>query len=314
MATILSPGDIAIVQYSSSPTDTFTVVFLRDVEVGTTVNFTDDGWLAAGGFRPGEGTATYVAPTDIAAGTVVSVPVGTMAFNASGDQIIAYQGTHASPTLLYAIDFADGNSTFDGDATSSLTSAIPTGLTLGVTAVAIPFDNAIYAGPNSGSPDEVLAAISNSANWISSVTSPTLFTFNFRPELDLDRNNSTSFGPDYRAEVTSGGPAVSISDTDVDIDDIDDFFISQAEIDIRGTDPGDLLAVNGTLPFGIFATSFNSFDGTLTLFGSASHAAYQAAIQQVVFSTTRPAGTVKTIDVNVFDGQEWSNEARRSSR
>jgi hypothetical protein len=81
MATILSPGDIAIVQYSSSPTDTFTVVFLRDVEVGTTVNFTDDGWLAAGGFRP----ATYVAPTDIAAGTVVSVPVGTMAFNASGD-------------------------------------------------------------------------------------------------------------------------------------------------------------------------------------------------------------------------------------
>ena len=155
----------------------------------------------------------------------------------------------------------------------------------------------------------MFAAINDAVNWINSDATPTAFTFNFRPDLDLDRNNSTSFGDDYRADVTSGGPAVSIADTDVEIDDVDDFFISQAVIDIRGTDPGDLLAVNGTLPFGIFATSFNSFDGTLTLFGSASHAAYEAAIQQVVFSTTRPAGTVKTIDVHVFDGREWSNEA-----
>jgi VCBS repeat-containing protein len=227
----------------------------------------------------------------------------------SGDQIIAYQGTHASPTVLYAIDFADGDSTFDADATSSFTSAIPTGLTLGVTAVAIPLGNGSYAGPNSGSPTEVLAAIGNSANWISSVSSPTLFTFDFRPELDLDGNNSTAFGDDYATEVTSGGPAVRIADTDADIDDIDDFFISQAVIDIRGTDPGDLLAVNGSLPFGIFATPFNPSNGTLTLFGLASHAAYQTAIEQIVFSTTRPVGTVKTIDVNVFDGREWSNEA-----
>jgi hypothetical protein len=186
---------------------------------------------------------------------------------------------------------------------------LPPGFTLNVNAAAVGFDNAIYAGPNSGSPTEVFAAINDPANWISSVASPTLFTLNFRPELDLDRTNSTSFGNDYRAEVTSGGPAVSISDSDVAIDDFDDFFISQAVIDIRGTDPGDLLAVNGTLPFGIFATSFNSIDGTLTLFGSASHAAYEAAIRQVVFSTTRPAGTVKTIDVHVFDGTEWSNDA-----
>ena len=55
MATLLSVGDIAIVQYNSSTTDSFTFVFTRDVGAGTVVNFTDNGWLAAGGFRAGEG-------------------------------------------------------------------------------------------------------------------------------------------------------------------------------------------------------------------------------------------------------------------
>jgi hypothetical protein len=47
--------------------DAFAFVFLRDVEACTTVHFTHNGWQAAGGFRSGEGTATYIAPTDIAA-------------------------------------------------------------------------------------------------------------------------------------------------------------------------------------------------------------------------------------------------------
>jgi hypothetical protein len=51
VATVLSPGDLAIVQYNSSTTDSFTFVFARDIEAGTVVNFTDNGWLAAGGFR-----------------------------------------------------------------------------------------------------------------------------------------------------------------------------------------------------------------------------------------------------------------------
>ena len=95
MATVLSPGDLAIVQYNSSTTDSFTFVFARDIEAGTVVNFTDNGWLAAGGFRPGEGTVTYTAPTAITAGTVVTLT--GLDLDAAGDQIIAYQGTQASP-------------------------------------------------------------------------------------------------------------------------------------------------------------------------------------------------------------------------
>jgi hypothetical protein len=150
MATVLSPGDLAIVQYNSSTTDSFTFVFARDVEAGTVVNFTDNGWLAAGGFRPGESTVSYTAPTAITAGTVVTLT--GLNLDDAGDQIIAYQGTQASPTILYLVDLADGNNTVAGNATNDNTTALPPGLTLGQNAVAVGFDNAIYAGPIDGSP------------------------------------------------------------------------------------------------------------------------------------------------------------------
>jgi hypothetical protein len=150
MATVLSPGDLAIVQYNSSTTDSFTFVFARDIEAGTVVNFTDNGWLAAGGFRPGESTVSYTAPTAITAGTVVTLT--GLNLDDAGDQIIAYQGTQASPTILYLVDLADGNNTVAGNATNDNTTALPPGLTLGQNAVAVGFDNAIYAGPIDGSP------------------------------------------------------------------------------------------------------------------------------------------------------------------
>jgi hypothetical protein len=150
MATVLTPGDLAVVQYNSSTTDSFTFVFGRDVEAGTVVNFTDNGWLAAGGFRAGEGTVTYTAPTAITAGTVVTLT--GLNLDDAGDQIIAYQGDPATPTILYVVDLADGNNTVAGDATNDNTTALPPGFTLGVNAVAVGVDNAIYAGPIDGSP------------------------------------------------------------------------------------------------------------------------------------------------------------------
>jgi hypothetical protein len=166
MATVLSPGDLAIVQYNSSTTDSFSFIFARDIEAGTVVNFTDNGWLAAGGFRPGEGTVTYTALTAITAGTVVTLT--GLNLDDTGDQIIAYQGTEASPTILYLVDLADGNNTVAGDATNDNTTALPPGLTLGQTAVAVGLDNAIYAGPIDGSPPQLFPLISSAANWTDS--------------------------------------------------------------------------------------------------------------------------------------------------
>src|SRR4029453_11003134 len=123
MATVLTVGDIAIVQYNSGTTDSFSFVFLRDVEAGTIVNFTDNGWLAAGGFRPGEGTVTYTAPSAISAGTTVTL--SGLNLDDPGDQIIAYQGAPATPTILHVVDLADGNNTVAGDATNDNTTALP---------------------------------------------------------------------------------------------------------------------------------------------------------------------------------------------
>ena len=187
---------------------------------------------------------------------------------------------------------------------------MPPGFTLDVNAVAVGFDNAVYVGPNSGPPDELFPLINDPANWISSVSPSALYFYNDRPRIDLDGNNSTSFGEDYRANVISGGPGVAIADTDTDIDDFDDSTIFRAEIDIQGTDPGDLLSVNAALlPFGISASAFNPSNGILTLSGVASHSAYQTAIEQIRFSTTQPVGTHKTIAVSVYDGHDWSSAA-----
>src|SRR4249919_3114894 len=113
MATVLTAGDIAIIHYNSTGSDSFSFVFLRAVEIGTAVNFTDNGWLAAGGFRPGEGTVTYTAATAITAGTIVTLT--GLNLDDAGDQIIAYQGDPATPTILHVVDLADGNNTVAGD-------------------------------------------------------------------------------------------------------------------------------------------------------------------------------------------------------
>jgi FG-GAP-like repeat len=315
MPTTLAPGDIAIIGYNSDNPDSFAFVFLRDVEAGTTINFTDNGWQAAGGFRPGEGTATYTAPTDIAAGTVVSTLIGTMELNVTGDQIIAYQGTAADPTFLYAIDFADGNGAFAGDATSTTTSAIPTGLTLGVTAVALPFDNAAYAGPDSGSQLDLLEAISDTTNWTGSnvdrLIALLVFLAEGRPAVDLDFDNSTHGGRGFRTPYSQGGTSVSISDVDIYISDSDGDTLESATIRVHNPQPDYLLSVNGTLPDGITAGPYIPATGVLGLIGTASLTDYETAIGLIEFTSTSAAiGDQIRVDVNVFDGTDASYEAR----
>jgi VCBS repeat-containing protein len=306
MATALAVGDVAVVHYNTS-TDAFSFVFLRDVEAGTTVNFTDNGWLAAGGFRFGEDMVTYMAPSAVTAGTIITLT--GLNLDAAGDQIIAYQGDPASSTILHLIDFADGNNTVAGDATDTNTTALPPGFTLGVNAVAIAFDESLYAGPISGSPEGLFAALNNSANWFESDAPPVGFIANKKPTIDLDSDNSTENGNDYDTTVTSGGPAVPVADIDIAIDDSDNLVIFAAEIKVNGTDPRDHLTVNGSLPAGIVATAYNPVTGILRLDGQASHAAYEAAIRQVEFSTTDNPNQLKRVNISVNDGVAWSKDA-----
>ncbi|WP_210240532.1 Ig-like domain-containing protein [Mesorhizobium sp. B3-1-3] len=130
--------------------------------------------------------------------------------------------------------------------------------------------------------------------------------------LDLDINNSSlKTGADYQATFTENGSAVAISDTDVSITDADNANVTSATITLTNAQASDLLAVNGGLPAGITASSYNSGTGVLTLTGSATLAAYQTALHQIVFSNAsdNPNTTDRSITVVVNDGSANSNTA-----
>ena len=164
MPTILTAGDIAFTGFNSDNPDEFTFVALTGIEAGTEIRFTDNGWRAAGGFRDTEGVFVWTAPANIPAGTVINPAVSGPSFSASGDQIHAYQGDDAAPSFVASIHF--NGTGYEADATSSNTSALPTGLTVGTSAVAIPeVDNATYTGPLTGTKAELQAAINDPSNW-----------------------------------------------------------------------------------------------------------------------------------------------------
>ena len=143
---------------------------------------------------------------------------------------------------------------------------------------------------------------SNEANAILTVSSAAA-----PPVLDLDANNSNGGGADYTATFTSGGPAISVADTDVSITDPDSTTIQSARITIAiNRQSGDVL-IAGALPPGITASSYNPFTGVITLSGAASLADYQTALHQVVFDTTSISTADRIIQVTVNDGTFDSN-------
>jgi len=164
MVTTLAAGDIAFTGFNSDNPDEFTFVALTDIEAGTEIKFTDNGWFAAGGFRSTEGVFVWTASANIAAGTVINPAFTGPNFSASGDQIHAYQGDDAAPSFVASVHF-NGNG-YEADATSSNTSALPSGLAIGTSAIAVPeTDNGVYSGPLSGTKAELQAALNDPANW-----------------------------------------------------------------------------------------------------------------------------------------------------
>ncbi|MDY7021431.1 MAG: endonuclease/exonuclease/phosphatase, partial [Cyanobacteriota bacterium] len=137
MTTTLSAGDIAIIGVNTDNPDSFNFVPLTDINAGTEIFFTDNGVFSDGTFRANEGIVKYTAPSALSAGTVVEFTGisgdfteedAGFALSASGDQVIAYQGTSASPNFVYAVQT---NSTeFQTTASSSNDSALPPGLTV----------------------------------------------------------------------------------------------------------------------------------------------------------------------------------------
>ncbi|MCX6273617.1 MAG: hypothetical protein NTV09_00215 [Bacteroidetes bacterium] len=122
--TTLAAGDVALVGINSANPDKFSVVLLKDIVTNTVINFTDNGFTGTNTTgRAGEGFLTYTAPSNQAAGTILSWTNGVggtgwsgsaptnFSFNGSGDQLFIFQGitanwaTQSGITLIYGINY-----------------------------------------------------------------------------------------------------------------------------------------------------------------------------------------------------------------
>ena len=221
LATSQSVGDIAIIGINSDNPDQFTFVVINDLAGSTTITFTDSGVNSSGNLRGNEGAVIYETPgTGLSAGTVVSITVnsgnnssfsasasignisngndsnvGNNGFNlsASGDQVIAFTGSSASPNFIAA---AQTNSNqFQSGSNDSNQSDLPPGLTVGTTAVAVgagsgaesEFDNSEYTGPRGNFENNTIAltTINDNSNWSGTDSPITLNTTDFSPLLPV---------------------------------------------------------------------------------------------------------------------------------
>jgi predicted extracellular nuclease/2',3'-cyclic-nucleotide 2'-phosphodiesterase (5'-nucleotidase family)/Ca2+-binding RTX toxin-like protein len=234
-ASILGSGDVAFLSLIADNPDTFSFVLLKDIEAGTIINVTDNGWLSSGSLRTGEGVLQYVAPTAQTVGTVITYVDGAantgwtnisggtnFALSTSGDSLIAFQGdltgtgsstTSTSPNVLAAVTI--NRSTFDANATSSNTTAIPNGLTLGLNAVAIgqataEFDNSRYTGTTTfASAEEARIAINNPSNWTGSDTVTTNFSGSF--SIGASSNPTVNLSVSTNAGSEAGTTVITLT-------------------------------------------------------------------------------------------------------
>jgi len=202
--TTLSAGDIAIVGHNFTDPDEFAFVCLVDISTNTIIRFTDSGWLSGGGFRNDEGGRQFTAASDYDAFDVIiysgiggewtdynAAPLNSGVFflHTQGDQIIAFQGTASSPTPIYAInsDNADGNHIWQTTASDTRTSALPTGLTNGTSAVALDeWNNAYYDDGPKSDINALRTAIGDYLNWSNSNSTPWDFTTIFADPLPVE--------------------------------------------------------------------------------------------------------------------------------
>lgn len=189
----LVAGDIVFLAMQTDSADAFVFANLVNIESGTSIFFTDNGWSGTALFT-NEQTVTWTATSFVPAGSVIKliqegplVPVGSAncyvdgpgtatgrmsGLSSSGEQILAYVGSTANPSFIAAIStrnfLATCNTTGAGNTN---TTCLPEPLVLGQTAYAATnnttdFDNIFMNLPVvSGSPAEIAAIVYNTNNW-----------------------------------------------------------------------------------------------------------------------------------------------------
>ena len=201
--TTLAVGDVAFTGYNIVQAISYSFVFLREVNAGTTLNITDKGWLGSA-FRNGENVAafttdrSYPCGSEIIvlqdfqggdyrtvdgagrdAGAFVSTTGPFPGFSRLNDQLFAFQGSIGNPTFLAGIDVtADGWDDFPADDAAS--SALPAILASNNAAVEIsgePDAGKYNCSVVNTNPNLLRQAINTPGNWTTNNTGVDLTAF-----------------------------------------------------------------------------------------------------------------------------------------
>jgi hypothetical protein len=204
--TTLNAGDIAFLGIGTDTPDKYAFILLKAVDPGTSISFTDNTWLNGTTLATNENTSTWTTSTSLPVGTVIVISDGPVVtgggtatgnlsgLSADGDQILAYQGASTSPSFIAAISsesFASTCNTATGGALNNL-SCLPSPLVDGVDAISVTtstveVDNAYYNGSTTGTIAEILAAINNRNNWVTSETVQTFPSWSFSLPIELSK-------------------------------------------------------------------------------------------------------------------------------
>ena len=172
----LAAGDILFIGYGTDDPDKFAFISNTFIPGGTQINFTDNAYTGTA-LATNEGSTTWTSPAGgIAKGTVVaiqgtnvivgggSVGSNNMSYSTSGDQILAYQGSSASPVFITGISSTGWMSS---GTTNSNTSYLPASLAINISAVSFASeeDNGYYSGPTTLANGATPSLICNAANW-----------------------------------------------------------------------------------------------------------------------------------------------------
>jgi len=167
----LTPGDLAVIAHNNDNADQIILVALAPIAQGTVVYLTDNAWSGTA-LSTVEGTWTYTFPSNVTAGTRISLTtstpgitsVGTWDLSTSGDQIFIYQGSSSSPEFIYGFS----SRAWVTGSTSLTTSRLPATLMNGKTArdFSSEVDNGYYNATSTvGTKDFVLTQIGTTTKW-----------------------------------------------------------------------------------------------------------------------------------------------------
>ncbi len=188
----LQAGDIAIIAFQTDNNDQFAFVTLVDIAANTKIQFSEKGWNGSSAnpafATSSEGVHSWTAPsTGVLKGTTITVsfsstgtsPVASLGtvsstavsgFSASGDQLIAFQGTENNPVFIYALA---SNTWLVAGAPTTTQSWLPPGLINGISAkdFSVETDNQYFNIANlKGTKNDILTSIGNTINWTRSNT------------------------------------------------------------------------------------------------------------------------------------------------